>query len=53
MWPPLLPCSRGWHKFFKQPLNTFKTHTKNIYSKLGVKRRNTAVARAQQLGLLS
>ncbi|MCA9967274.1 MAG: hypothetical protein KC423_23665 [Anaerolineales bacterium] len=33
-------------------LNTFKTHTKNIYSKLGVKRRNTAVARAQQLGLL-
>ncbi len=33
--------------------NTFKTHTKNIYSKLNVKSRGTAVSRAQDLGLLS
>lgn len=32
--------------------NTFKTHTKNIYSKLGVKSRNGAVLRAKELGLL-
>ncbi|MCP4421284.1 MAG: hypothetical protein GY805_32130 [Chloroflexi bacterium] len=33
--------------------NTFKTHTKNIYSKLNVRSRGTAVSRAQDLGLLS
>ncbi len=34
-------------------LNTMRTHTKNIYSKLGVNSRRTAVRRAQELGLLS
>lgn len=34
-------------------LNTMRTHTKNIYSKLGVNNRRTAVRRADDLGLLS
>jgi LuxR family maltose regulon positive regulatory protein len=34
-------------------LNTVRTHTKNIYAKLGVNNRRTAVRRAYQLGLLS
>ncbi len=33
-------------------LNTVRTHTKNIYSKLGVHNRRTAVRRAQELNLL-
>jgi LuxR family maltose regulon positive regulatory protein len=33
-------------------LNTVRTHTKNIYSKLGVNSRRTAVRRAEELGLL-
>ena len=33
-------------------LNTVRTHTKNIYAKLGVNSRRTAVRRAQELGLL-
>lgn len=33
-------------------LNTMRTHTKNIYSKLGVGSRRTAVRRAEELGLL-
>ncbi len=33
-------------------LNTLRTHTKNIYSKLGVNSRRTAVRRAEELGLL-
>ena len=33
-------------------LNTMRTHSKNIYSKLGVNTRRTAVRRAQELGLL-
>ncbi len=33
-------------------LNTMRTHTKNIYSKLGVNNRQDAVRRAQELGLL-
>jgi LuxR family transcriptional regulator, maltose regulon positive regulatory protein len=33
-------------------LNTMRTHTKNIYSKLGVNSRRTAVRRAQELNLL-
>ncbi|WP_112237844.1 LuxR C-terminal-related transcriptional regulator [Kribbella monticola] len=33
-------------------LNTFRTHTKNIYAKLGVNTRRTAVTRATELGLL-
>ncbi len=32
-------------------LNTMRTHTKNIYSKLGVGSRRTAVTRAEELGL--
>jgi LuxR family transcriptional regulator, maltose regulon positive regulatory protein len=32
-------------------LNTFHTHTKNIYSKLGVKNRQAAVHRAEELNL--
>lgn len=32
-------------------LNTFHTHTKNIYGKLGVKNRQAAVIRAGELGL--
>ncbi len=31
--------------------NTFHTHTKNIYSKLGVKNRQAAVIRADELNL--
>ncbi len=33
-------------------LNTVRTHTKNIYAKLGVGSRRAAVRRAEQLGLL-
>jgi LuxR family maltose regulon positive regulatory protein len=33
-------------------LNTVRTHTKNIYAKLGVNSRRTAVTRAGELGLL-
>jgi LuxR family maltose regulon positive regulatory protein len=33
-------------------LNTMRTHTKNIYSKLGVSTRMAAVRRAEELGLL-
>jgi LuxR family maltose regulon positive regulatory protein len=33
-------------------LNTMRTHTKNIYSKLGVNSRRAAVRRAEELGLL-
>jgi LuxR family transcriptional regulator, maltose regulon positive regulatory protein len=34
-------------------LNTVRTHTKNIYAKLGVNNRRAAVRRAQELDLLS
>jgi LuxR family maltose regulon positive regulatory protein len=34
-------------------LNTLRTHTKNIYAKLGVSSRRAAVRRAEELGLLS
>jgi LuxR family maltose regulon positive regulatory protein len=34
-------------------LNTMRTHTKNIYAKLGVNSRRAAVRRAQERGLLS
>ena len=33
-------------------LNTVRTHTKNILSKLGVNNRRAAVRRAEELGLL-
>jgi LuxR family maltose regulon positive regulatory protein len=33
-------------------LNTMRTHTKSIYSKLGVNNRRAAVRRAQELGLI-
>ena len=33
-------------------LNTVRTHTKNIYAKLGVNDRGTAVRRAQELDLM-
>jgi len=33
-------------------LNTVRTHTKNIYSKLGVHKRRAAVRRAEELDLL-
>jgi LuxR family maltose regulon positive regulatory protein len=33
-------------------LNTMRTHTKNIYAKLGVNSRRTAVRRAEELNLL-
>ena len=33
-------------------INTMRTHTKNIYAKLGVNSRRTAVGRAQELKLL-
>jgi len=33
-------------------LNTLRTHTKNIYAKLGVRSRRGAVRRAEELGLL-
>jgi LuxR family maltose regulon positive regulatory protein len=34
-------------------LNTIKTHTRNLYAKLGTHRRAEAVARARSLGLLA
>jgi LuxR family maltose regulon positive regulatory protein len=34
-------------------LNTVRTHTKHIYTKLAVNNRRSAVTRAHQLGLLS
>jgi LuxR family maltose regulon positive regulatory protein len=34
-------------------LNTMRTHTKNIYAKLGVNNRRAAVSRAVELGLFS
>jgi LuxR family maltose regulon positive regulatory protein len=34
-------------------LNTVRTHTRNIYAKLGVNSRRAAVGRAAELGLLS
>jgi LuxR family maltose regulon positive regulatory protein len=34
-------------------LNTVRTHTKNIYAKLGVNSRRAAVSRAEELGLMS
>ena len=34
-------------------LNTVRTHTKNIYSKLGVNTRRAAIRRAAELDLLS
>jgi LuxR family maltose regulon positive regulatory protein len=34
-------------------LNTVRTHTKHIYTKLGVNNRRAAVRRAEQLNLLS
>ncbi len=34
-------------------LNTLRTHTKNIYMKLGVNNRRTALRRAQEMGLSS
>ena len=33
-------------------LNTIKTHSSNLYSKLGVQRRTQAIERARQLGIL-
>ena len=33
-------------------LNTVRTHTKNIYGKLGVNSRRAAIRRAEELGLL-
>jgi LuxR family transcriptional regulator, maltose regulon positive regulatory protein len=33
-------------------VNTVRTHTKNIYAKLGVNSRRTAVRRAEELDLL-
>ena len=33
-------------------LNTVRTHTKNVYMKLGVTSRRAAVARAKELDLL-
>jgi len=33
-------------------LNTMRTHTKNIYNKLGVNNRRAAVRRAEELDLL-
>jgi LuxR family maltose regulon positive regulatory protein len=34
-------------------LNTVRTHTKNLYTKLGVNSRRAAVRRAEELELLS
>jgi two-component system, NarL family, response regulator LiaR len=34
-------------------LNTIKTHTSNVFSKLGVQRRTQAIQKAKDLGLLS
>jgi LuxR family maltose regulon positive regulatory protein len=33
-------------------LNTVRTHTRNIYTKLGVNSRRAAIRRAKELGLL-
>jgi LuxR family transcriptional regulator, maltose regulon positive regulatory protein len=38
-------------RHFGVSLNTLRTHTKNIYSKLGVGNRRAAVRRAEELGL--
>ena len=34
-------------------LNTVRTHTKNIYAKLGVNNRRSAVRRGEELDLMS
>ena len=34
-------------------LNTVRTHTKNIYAKLGVTNRRAAVRRGEELGLMT
>ena len=34
-------------------VNTMRTHTRNIYAKLGVNSRRAAVSRAEELGLLA
>jgi LuxR family maltose regulon positive regulatory protein len=34
-------------------LSTVRTHTRNIYAKLGVNSRRAAISRAAELGLLS
>ena len=34
-------------------LNTVRTHTKHVYTKLGVNSRRAAISKAHQLGLLS
>ena len=55
---PAVPEPADGHSEAGQPgelylsLNTVRTHTKNVYAKLGVGGRRAAVTRARELGLL-
>jgi LuxR family maltose regulon positive regulatory protein len=51
----LLSARRSYQEIAEElylSMNTIKWYAKNIYSKLGVNKKNQAAARAQELGIL-